>query len=36
MEVGIHHFTWAPNSESQYDMDAYMAILFGGENWDLC
>ena len=23
-------------SSLKYDMDAYMAILFGGEAWDLC
>jgi hypothetical protein len=33
MKVGIYHFTrWGP----KYDMDAYMALLAGGEAWDLC
>ena len=32
MKVGIYHFTQGPN----YDMDAYMAKIVGGEAWDLC
>jgi hypothetical protein len=31
MEVGTYHFTWGP----EYDMDAYMTTLFGGEAWGL-
>ena len=27
------HFTWVPNPSPKYDMDAYMAILFGGSAW---
>ena len=32
MKVGTYHFTWGP----KYDMDVYMATLFGGEARDLC
>ena len=31
--------TWDPcelTLSAKYDMDAYMATLFGGEVWDLC
>ena len=31
-EVGTYHFMRGP----KYDMDVYMATLFGGETWDLC
>ena len=31
MEVGTYHFTRGP----KYDVDAYMATLFGGGAWDL-
>jgi hypothetical protein len=37
MEVGTDHFTWGPKlSSPKYDVDAYMATHFGGEDWDLC
>ncbi len=37
MEVGFYHFTWGSQVLSpNYDMDVYMATLFGGEAWDLC
>jgi hypothetical protein len=32
MEFGTYHFTHDP----KYDMDAYMATLFGDEAHDLC
>ena len=32
MELGAYYFTWG----LKYDMDAHLAILFGGEAWDLC
>ena len=28
--------TWSQAASLKYDMDAYMATLFGGEDWDLC
>jgi hypothetical protein len=28
--------TWSQVQSPNYDMDAYMAALFGGEAWDLC
>jgi hypothetical protein len=28
--------TWFRVLSPQYDMDTYMATLFGGETWDLC
>ena len=40
MEVWTHHSTQGPDSQvlspTKYDMDTYMATLFGGEAWDLC
>jgi hypothetical protein len=35
MEVGNYHFTQVPGPKNKYDMDAYMATLFGGEAQDL-
>ena len=31
MEVGTYHFTHVPSLK--YDMEAYVATLFGGEAW---
>ena len=37
MEVGLTASHGVPRLESlKYDMDAYMATLFGGEVWDVC
>jgi hypothetical protein len=36
MEVGTDHFTRVPSPNPKYDMDAYMATLFGVEARDLC
>ena len=39
MEIVTYHSTWGPNFQAlspKYDIDVYMATLFGGEFWDLC
>ena len=39
MKVGTYHLPLPTGSQvliSNYDMNAYMATLFGGEPWDLC
>ena len=33
MEVEVFHITRVPSPSLKYDMDVYMAILFGGEAW---
>ena len=38
-KLGTYHFTRGPKTQDpspNYDMDAYMTTLFGGEAWDLC
>ena len=36
LELGFTTSHGAPSLSPKYDMNVYMATLFGGETWNLC